>query len=258
MNEAGRRSVQCVQHTFAILDFLSSESGANASLREIGDHVGVHKATASRLLATMEAAGVVERNEVTKAYRPSLGLVIYAGRVLRNLEIPRIAVPVLRNLADVSHETVNLAMRHRNSIVNVEQIPGPSVLRIVDAVGQISPLHQGAAGLALLAHLPEAERSRYLSLDGIAHTDCAKRDLVSEVLETQKRGYAVNRGELNPDIRAIGAPVFNGRGRCLATVSVVGDSSMLDDDRVSVLATQVVDSARAISRQLGYAERGNP
>jgi DNA-binding IclR family transcriptional regulator len=127
------------------------------------------------------SADTDERDGSTGRYRLGLELIALSGVVLGRTEVLRIADPHLRYLADQTQETVNLGIRHRNDILNIEQIPGPNLLRSFDWIGKRTPLHLGAAAKALLANLGDEEIWAYL-----AASEGSERRLADLFAEAQR------------------------------------------------------------------------
>jgi IclR family acetate operon transcriptional repressor len=230
----------------AMLRFLARQGG-DLALNDFAKPLGIHKSSAHRLLASMQDAGLIGRDPTTGRYQLGLELVALSGSVLGRIEVLRIADPHLRRLADLTRLTVNLALRHQHEVINIEQIPGPNVLRSFDWLGKRSPLHLGAAAGALLANLTDQEIDTYI--------DAAKLDperLWQQVREIRQHGFAVNRGELDPEVYAVGAPIFNAAGRALASIAIAGYRHELTEARLEELAERVVETAETVSRQLGY------
>ncbi|HVC32837.1 MAG TPA: IclR family transcriptional regulator [Chloroflexota bacterium] len=255
MRDDAHRSVQSVERALAIVQHLADD-GVESTGSQLARQLGVHKSTVSRLLATLEDAGMVERNDQTGGYGLGLGVVALSGTVLGRLEILRVADPVLRRLAEITQETVNLSVRYRDKVMNVQQIPGPNVLRSRDWVGKTVFLHRGAGSKALLAYLPDAELRAYINAPRVVNPDGQHGHLEylwREVAEIRRAGFAINRGELHPQVYAIGAPIFDGQGRCCASVSVAGAPEAFGEARLPELAARVMDAARTISQQLGHA-----
>lgn len=251
--EAESRSpVQSVERACAIVQWLAlQEGGGTAS--ELSRHLGVHRSTVSRLLAALAYSGMVERDELTGRYHLGLQILTMSGSILSRLEVLRIADPAVRRLAETTQETVNLGIRHGETIVNIEQVPGPNILRSLDWIGKTAPLHRGAGAKALLAHLSDQEFADYIVAARVIDPDLNAERLRNEVREIRAAGVAVNRGEIDPRVYAVGAPIFDSQGRCCASISVAGTQSELTDERVSDLARKVVATAAMVSRQLGYS-----
>src|SRR2546422_10885521 len=90
----GNSAVQSVARAVRILELLA-EGPEELGVTELGRRLGVHKATASRLLATLAEHGLVERNPVTDKYRLGFGVVRLAAGVTGGLDPGRPARPGL-------------------------------------------------------------------------------------------------------------------------------------------------------------------
>src|SRR5438876_11288382 len=104
----GNSAVQSVARAVRILELLA-EGPEELGVTELGRRLGVHKATASRLVATLAEHGLVERNPVTDKYRLGFGVVLLAVVVTGGLDLVRPAQPVLVWLAEGTSESVILS-----------------------------------------------------------------------------------------------------------------------------------------------------
>ena len=79
-----------------------------------------------------------------------------------------------------------------------------------------------------------------------------KNRLLTELATVAKRGWAQNNEEGHLGIVSVGAPIRGRDGKVMAAVSVVGDSARMRT-MMRRATTLVVESARVISRRLGYS-----
>src|SRR6478752_6587795 len=93
-----RPGLQSVTRALRSLEMIA-EAG-ELGVTELGRRLGVHKATASRLAATLADRGLVERDPVTDKYRLGFGLIRLAGAAMAGLDIVSTARPILEDLAD--------------------------------------------------------------------------------------------------------------------------------------------------------------
>ncbi len=256
-NGESRRTVQSVDRACAILQLLAQEANG-CTTSEVGRHLCVHKSTASRMLSVLENAGMVVREPLTNRFHLGLRILTLAGSILSRLEVLRISEPLLRRLAEATQETVNLGVRFGNEVVNVAQIPGPNILRSFDWTGKSSPLHRGAMARALLAHLERSEMELYLATVNAEGAGIDPVDFWAMIEQIRHQGLAINRGEFHSDVFAVGAPIFDGRGRCAVSLAVAGHSERFHEDRVEELGRLVIETAATISRQLGHPTGRSP
>ena len=100
-------AVRSVDRAAALLLALG-ESQGEAGVTELARRLGLHKSTASRLLATLQKRGLVEQDDETGKYRLGLVVIRLAERAERTLDLRGIALPELERLARLTHETTGL------------------------------------------------------------------------------------------------------------------------------------------------------
>jgi len=249
--------VQSVHRAVSILELLAQEG--ELGVTELGRRLGVHKATASRLVATLAGHGLVGRNPATDKCRLGIGLAHLAGTALAGLDLVRQARPALEDLAERTEETVNLAVLDGDLVLNVDQITGPRSIVSMSWVGRRTPYHCTSNGKVLVAFLPEAERERLLSSPlerETANTVVEPERLRAQLAEVRARGYAQTVEELEEGLNAVAAPVRRSDGEVIAAVSVAGPAFRMRPGELPGIARITMDAAAAVSRRMGYAERG--
>src|SRR3954471_9727025 len=102
---------------------------------EIARKVDLHKSSVSRILATLEKAGYVERDHGSGRFRLGLGLIALTGPLLANLDVRRVAQPELVELTQRTGETSALAVWNGHESVVVEQVPSPKQVKHSASVG---------------------------------------------------------------------------------------------------------------------------
>jgi DNA-binding IclR family transcriptional regulator len=137
------------------------------------------------------------------------------------------------------------------------------VAYVVSHIGTILPAYCTSVGKALLAQQDEdlvhawaatLEFNR-LTPNTIASVD----ELMEELDRIRERGYAIDDEEREPGVRCIGAPIFDHEHRAVAAISLGAPTDRLPR-RIegSKVAMQVMATAIAISRELGYVRRAVP
>jgi DNA-binding IclR family transcriptional regulator len=205
--EAGAAaSVQSVDRALTILEMLAREG--EAGVTEIAAELGVHKSTAFRLLATLEAHRLVEQDGDRGRYRLGVGNLRLAGATTARLDLVTEARPVCRQLAADTGETVNITVRSETSALYLDQVAGGSAVQSHNWVGQHIPLHATSNGKVLLSELTEAELKKAVpSLPRVTDRTVTNRSkLRAELAEVRETGYAVAIDELEVGLTAAAAP----------------------------------------------------
>src|SRR6195952_2394321 len=98
------------------------ESDQAWSTVDLADEMHLPKSTASRLLRALERHELVQRDPANGMLRPGSVLVQSARRGAGNLDLVALARPTLDRLAELSSETVNLAVPSGNGVETVAQV----------------------------------------------------------------------------------------------------------------------------------------
>ena len=232
------------------------ESAGEAGVTELARRLGLHKSTASRLLATLERRGLVEQDEESGKYRLGLVVIRLAERAERTLDLRGIAMPELERLARLTRETTGLGSLEGDQLLTVAQADGPNLIAVGDWTGRATPLHCVASGKVLLAALAEREVLRVVRKGLAAYTERTITELeplLEELARVRRRGYATAIGEFELGLNAVAAPVHDARGAVIAAVDIWGPAFRLTPRRIPELASQARETAAAISIRLGGA-----
>jgi DNA-binding IclR family transcriptional regulator len=257
-----RYGLETVRRAIALLRSFSSEE-PELGVTELSRRLKVHKSTVSRLLGTLEMDSLVARNSETGRYRLGVGLIELASLAVLNADLRRVARPMLCELADKTKETVNLAVRDQDGMVNVELLP--SLSRRVSNfgwVGRRTPLHASSTGKAFMAHLSETEWIALLESPLTSYTEHTITEpdaLTEEFLRIRTRGYAMGLEELEIGLNAVAAPIWDHTSQVVACVSTAGPSYRLSLEKIELeVAEQVATCAHRISEALGYRSTTRP
>ena len=246
-------AVRSVDRAAALLLALGESSG-EAGVTELARRLGLHKSTASRLLATLQRRGLVEQDEESGKYRLGLVVIRLAERAERTLDLKGIAYPELERLARATRETVSIGILEGDAYLTVAQVDGPNMVACPDWTGRTSPLHCTASGKVLLAALAERDVLRIARPGLAARTDrtiTTLETLMEELAKVRRRGFATAFSEWIAGTNAIAVPVLDARGRVIASVGVWGPSFRITPARVAELVTHARAAAAAITTRLG-------
>jgi len=226
-----------VERALALLDAIAAAAPSGDTVAELALACGINRATAWRLLATLEAHGVVNRDPATSRYQVGYTVVRLAaasgvdGLVRRTHHI-------LERVCAQTGEAADLALGRRSRLVYVDEVAPPSVLTVSWFAHPV-PLHATSTGKAWLAWLPEEEARAVLGpvLEGF--TDATVTD-VARLL-----------GELEPALCGVSAPVLRpGEDRPLAVFSIWGPADRVPPSRFAALGAVAVDAAAAVQAAL--------
>lgn len=243
-----------LQQGIRVLRELANADDPLLGVNEIARRIGANKSTVSRLVATLEYEGLVEKEPLSGRFRVAAGVVALAWPMLANSDIRDAARPYLEELATNARETSGLAVWSRDEAINIDQILGPGAIMHVATVGARLAPHSSASGKVFLAYASGDIRERALSRQLTRKTVRTITDssvLLTELDSVRSRGFAVNDGEDTDEAVGIAAPVYGSQNAVDAVVSVTAPRYRTPPDRIEELATLVVDTAAKLSQRLG-------
>jgi IclR family acetate operon transcriptional repressor len=243
--------VQSLERALDILELLGGSEG-ELGVTEIGPAVGLPNGTAHRLLATLTRRGYARQNPVTRKY--AIGIKAFALATSARERLGPLARPFLAELMEVSQESSNLAMLDKNSVVYLEQVSAPRMVRMFTEPGNRVPLHSCATGKVLLAYQSEQTIDSIIRQTGLPrftpHTITDEQELKEELPRIREQGYAVDSEEMEEGVRCLAVPVFGPDGRVLAAMSLSGPAGRLGQDRLEELIPHIKRLADGFSRSL--------
>lgn len=260
--EAARDSnvVAALLRGLAILDAFS-ETQRTLGVVELSRRLGVHKSTVSRLAATLEAAGYLERLSQSGKYQLGWRATRLGCLAIATLDLRHLARPALEALVRACGQTAHLGVLDGTEVVTTDFVEGTSTVRMHAAIGKRSPAYCSALGKALLATLPEEEVAALFENGATLqartpNTLVTLERLFADLRATRARGYAFDNEELEPGLCCVGASIFDATGRAVAAVSISGPAMRVNAQSLPALAAQVKATVADISRRLGAPPMG--
>lgn len=260
MSSKGRArdtSVQSVDRAVSILQVLAVQGPSGVT--DIAEALEVHKSTVFRLLATLEARGLVEQDSERGRYRIGYTVVELAGGATKGNDLSLLSRPICQELAAAVGETVNLAVHDGQSVISVDQVISSAAITSIDWVGKRTPVHATSAGKVFLAHMPQEQAAEILAqpLEKFTPHTVTDPALLKEQLQTVRElGYAATSEEHEIGLAALSAPVRSLNGQVIAAVSISGPTFRINDHTIPQLAEQLITAGNKISWRKGYLRRG--
>jgi IclR family KDG regulon transcriptional repressor len=245
--------VPAVDRAFRIMELLRAE-GREMSLSEIARETGWHKSSILKLLVTMKHHGVMERDETTRRYSLGITLAEYGRIALNNLDIRVTAKQSLLELTDYSSETAVLAILSGTKMVMVDKKEPILQIRASPFIGLRFPATATSNGKALLAWLPDDRFDEIVRIEGLpSYTNKSITDMEAyrkDLAATRERGYAVDRGEFQEGVSGVSAPIFNPKGKVIATISLVGPEFRMTEEKIRDCGRKCIEVAAQLSQKL--------
>jgi IclR family transcriptional regulator, KDG regulon repressor len=209
------------RYIFEILRLVSTEKRP-MSATEISRRLRLSTTTAHRGLQTLERAGYVARHQLSARY-------VLGGMSRRLLQsffarfaLHGFAIPYMRQLAIATGETVSLFVRVGWYAVRIASVQGTKEIIHTGPTGEVRDLDDGAAGRALLAFMPDAERRRFLGELKAGLSAARRRALEADIADIRERGVAVEAFQSHPGWAAAAFPLRTGADAAAGAIAIEG------------------------------------
>ena len=242
--------VQAVERALLLLEEIAATRNP-LTAPEIARRAGINRATAWRLLSTLEHFDLIERHPLTGRYSVAYGAVRLSLATDASSLVRR-ARPVLERLAAQTDGNVFLEVASRGALIVLDEARPASPIQ-VDIAGIEVPLHCGSVGKLYLASLPEDELAQYLSSPLPALTPYTVTDpevLRAELEECRRTGIAMNYMEHQEEWCGITAAVRDHAGRDLAYLNVTLPTYRWAEPALAGLATPLRSAGAEIEERV--------
>lgn len=244
----------------ALLNLMIDADDQDFGVRRLANDLGVSASTAHRLLTELEQLDLVARSD-EGVYRVGLGLYHLAMRANARFPLRQLALPHLRHLRGAVNESTFLGLYDEatQSMVFAATVESTQPLRYVVELNKPVPMHAGASGLAILAHLPKEAIDDILARPELPpvteQTMTDQTSLRPRLDEIRAAGYALSRGERIPGALAIAAPVLGPLGTAIGDLGVTMPESRFNSTHEASIADQVRSIAADLTRRIQRDER---
>jgi DNA-binding IclR family transcriptional regulator len=245
--------VPAVEQACRVLFCLAANSVSQMSLPEICAEVGIHKSKAYSILQTLHTFGLVQRSADRRGgYSLGPGLITLSRKVLDDLNAPRLAEPLLAELATKIGGTATLGLIADRKVVVVAKNEGGIDIGVNIRTGHRFPLTYGSHGKAIAAFLPPGELELLLREPKLYfHGAPEKLDrdrLQEELAQCHHDGFALDLGEMKPGLNSVATPVF-GPGRTpIGYLALIGFFSA---ESAQQIGPELAAAGKVLSRKLG-------
>ena len=224
-----------IEKAMQMVEILASHADSGVSLSELAEVLNQPLSSTHRYLASLQSLGLAHR---TADNRFTLGtkILALAGIYLAKSDVITEARPVLKEISELTGETIHLAVPSDTAVVYIAKIDSKHMLNMSSHIGYRSPMFCTSLGKAILAYSDDKLIQEVLSEPLVARTSKTVTDpdaIKMEMILIRQRGYAIDDEENEVGIRCVGSAIRDLTGHAIAAISVSGPSDRLTLDRVS-------------------------
>ncbi|MDQ2625150.1 MAG: IclR family transcriptional regulator [Actinomycetota bacterium] len=249
--------MQGVTRVVQVIEYLGTHG--SASIEDVADELGVHKSSASRLLATLRKLGWVSSNDARTSYTLGHRLIGIGQAAVPDIGMEQ-ALATAAALRELTGETVHLSVPDtvRHQMLVIARVDSKSPLRVTQPVGSLDPLHSTAVGKVYLASLADDvldDMIGSLPLDQFApSTITTTAQLRAEIDRVRAQGFAINAGESRMGITAAAVLLrLAGERSTPVALSITGPATRWSPARIAETMPEVLDVVGPFLVRLGSA-----
>lgn len=249
-------SVMVIERVCVVLDCFTKKQ-PRLQVGEIRELTGLPATTVSRILQNLVSQRLLERDG--NSYRLGLRVLVWSAPARAASDLMVAAGPVIDHVRDLTGETTGIYVRQGAVRVGVAIAMSERSIVFNGYVGQVMPMHAGAAGKAFMAFDPEALAAA-LTAGLTRYTDATTTDAAElrRALEVVRRdGWSYTSEEREAGLSSIAAPIFDSAGDITATIAVGGPTFRLTTAAAAELGPLIATAGLSISQRLGYVAHLN-
>ena len=255
MNQKKTCHAPAVERALDVIELLAA-SERDLALSEIVERGNIPRQSLIRILNTLCNRGIVDKGEKRGFYGLGMKLLHLGNSLQDNIKLRSVARPLMQELEENTHKTVELSTLDQDQLILIEQVEGTEGIRLYTRIGSAYPyFHAVAVGKIYLAHMDPEKRHKVLDKIGLPavteNTITDMNELEMELLKVKKEGYAFEDQELRKGVRRIVAPVYDFRNDLAGCIGIAATLFSFELEDREYLGSMVVGTANEISNRMG-------
>ena len=250
---AKKSGIKSVETSISIIEALKDQRGATVS--EVAEATGYSPAAVSKHLTTLQRNGFVTKRR--QQYQLGLRYLQIGSFVRENLYGGRTIKKEIFELAARTEEVAEYVIESSGEGVVVYRELGNQGVAGRTRVGSRLPMHQAAAGKAILAHLPDKTVKQIIHTHELEpateNTITDESKLFEELDEIRERGYAINDEESTKGLYAIAVPIKIVQGEVIGACAISGPTHRLkNSSKMEQVTESLLEVTNEIELTLSY------
>ena len=244
-----RRDLQVLE----VLAQNTAEPGSFLGVTRVAELLGREKSQISRALTGLAGEGLVERDPETLGYRVGWRLYALAARTFES-RLVTVATPYLRAVVATVQETTVLCVLRGNDVLTIASEAPAHSFRGVGWEGVSVPAAATSAGRVLVSEWDDAAIQAFFPAETLATAGAhpkvrTPQQLLVELADIRRSGYATVDEEFELGVVGCSAPVRDFNGRIVAAINITAPKGRLGG-RLDKAGRFVAKSAKSLTERL--------
>ncbi|MEP9375315.1 IclR family transcriptional regulator [Aquabacter sp. CN5-332] len=231
-----------------------SEDRPELGVSEIARELSLSKASTSRFLQALEMHGFVDRNPVTRKFRPGVEAFRVGSLFLRAGGLNEAAAPIMARLVAETGFTSYLSSLRGDTMVILAALEGRGPIKYSIPVGEKLPVHTSATGHAALSTLkPDQAESILRASQLVARTPFTLTEvdrLMERLAQVRAQGFSLNWQEHTAGVASVAAAAVGTEGELLGVLSLGYATMQASQEESQALGREVRKAADELSAAL--------
>ncbi len=249
--------IQSIDRALKIIDVIADHEPDGVKLAVIADKLELNIATTYRIVKNLVEAQYVDTTRdnsyILGAAFIRLGELVGGAHSLANF-----CRPILEEAAEVSGQTGYLSLEDVNdhTIYYVDKVAHRGPIQLSSGVGHHNYVHSTANGKVMMSAYPDSEVRDILKRIGMPklteRTITDPEEYLEQLTRVREDGYALDLEENETNVICVAAPVFNAKGKIIASMSLSGIVGITIDGNMQKYIDLILEYAARVSAKMGY------
>lgn len=199
--------------------------------QEIAKRTGLAKPTVSRLAYTLTRLGYLRFSDTMNKYALGSAALSLGYAALGQLDVRRVARPLMQELSEYTKTSVHLAVNDRLSMQVVDTYWNAAAF-VID-IGSRVPVATTSLGRAYVCALPPEDRKRILDAVRDVRPDewpVTKKRFDQAFRDYEEHGFCFGLGDWRREVNAVAVPLLPGDGSAPVVIGCSGPAFQLEPE----------------------------
>ena len=242
-----------LRNALRLLNLFSVEE-PELQLEDMASRLKIGQSTAYRLVHTLIEEGFIVRDPFSKSYRLAASVLALSHTIMTKVDLCHLSLPILEKLAEKTGETAHIGVFKDYQVLYLLKMDSSYPIHLLSHAGRKNPIHCTSTGQVLLANQSDAMIEQVISkgLTSYSAKTITDPEKLRELLKINSftRICRESRRTSRRGGTSIAAPVKNNKGKVIASVSIAGPTSRINQQTISKLTKQVQQAADDITMKL--------